>query len=152
MTQTPLSQPRRTRAGDWLGFLLSNASERLRSDTARALAPFNISPKELGALETICADGPISQTDLSKLIRVDRTTMVHIVDRLESAGWIARAQKPGDRRSHALTVTEDGLNRLNHARSVARSVEAAFIASLPPEDVAQLKSALQRLIGDFAQP
>ena len=51
-------------------------------------------------------------------MRVDRTTMVAIVDELEAAGFVDRQRNPEDRRAYALEATDAG--RAGSRRSAAR--------------------------------
>jgi DNA-binding MarR family transcriptional regulator len=134
----------------WLGFLLMKAGEHLKATTAIVLDQFGLTPKEFGALEVIAQSGPLTQTQLSKRILVDRTTVVHLVDRLASAGWIVRGPKPGDRRSHALTLTREGQRRLDDVRRAAQAVELDFVKVLSREELRDLKAKLARLLESFS--
>jgi DNA-binding MarR family transcriptional regulator len=129
----------------WPGFLLMKAGEHLKANTAAVLDQFGLTPKEFGALEVIAQVGPLTQTQLSERILVDRTTVVHLVDRLARGGWIVRGPKPGDRRSHALTLTPEGQRRLKDVRGAARAVEADFVTVLSPQELGELKAKLARL-------
>lgn len=130
----------------WLGFLLNTLGERLRTQTYEALKPWGLSARDLGALESVAAFGPLSQVDLGRTIRMDRTSVVQLVDRLEAAGWMARMPDYEDRRVHLLRLTPEGVERLETVRKLAAEAERDFTRPMSAADLARLKAELRRLL------
>lgn len=126
----------------WFGYLLNQIAGRFRSSTQRALQPLGISPPMLRALEALAVDQPLTQVQLGVRVGMDRTTIVHLVDRFEELGYAQRCRSPKDRRSHALMLTAHGNVALGKARVLARSVEEQVLA---PLSSAQRKSLLELL-------
>lgn len=56
----------------------------------------------------ICSNEGISQKDLSKLIKIDKTTTAKAIKKLENEGYIYRVQDPEDKRYNNLYLTEKG--------------------------------------------
>jgi len=76
---------------------------------------------------------------VADLLRVSRTTMTGILDRLESDGLIARSINPDDRRSFALEVTEGGQELVRQIDSWRSEPLRAAMATM---DEASLKALL----------
>ena len=55
----------------------------------------------------IAERGPLSQAALGELPRIERTTVVAVVDELERAGYVNRGRYAADRRVHSL-ITPTG--------------------------------------------
>jgi DNA-binding MarR family transcriptional regulator len=130
----------------WLGFLLNNLGERLRTLTYESLKPWGLAARDFGALESVAAFGPLSQIELGRIIGMDRTSVVQLVDRLEQAGWMTRQINPQDRRVHLLQLTADGLVRLEALRKLASEAEQELTRGLSPAELSQVKAALRRLL------
>ncbi|MDX2266201.1 MAG: MarR family transcriptional regulator [Hyphomicrobiales bacterium] len=129
----------------WTGYVISQLAGGMRQATAEALAPLGLNPILFGCLEAIAVAGPLSQVALGQMIRVDRTTIVQLLDTLEAAGLAERKPDPSDRRVHAVCLTELGFERLEGARAAAHAAEAAFLAPLSDEERKALVSALRKL-------
>ncbi|HYW51007.1 MAG TPA: MarR family transcriptional regulator [Gemmatimonadaceae bacterium] len=128
----------------YLGFLLSQHAGALNRATAEALLPFRIVPRSLGVLEAIAARGPLSQREIGDICRIDRTTMVAIIDELEAAALVARAVDPENRRAHLVRLTRRAASVLRGARGAAQKAEDRHCVSLSQTERALLSSMLQR--------
>jgi len=129
----------------WIGHQLNQAAARIRTMTAAALAPLGITPPQLRALEAISREQPLSQVRLGELVNMDRSTIVHIVDRFEALGAASREADPADRRSHAVILTPQGARLLAEARDRARDVEDHVLSPLSHDERAALAALLTRL-------
>lgn len=129
----------------WFGHLLNQIAGRIRSRTAAALDPLGLTPPMLRALEVIAADQPLTQVQLGARVSMDRTTIVHVVDRFEALGYARRTRSTADRRSHDLTLTGAGRTALDSARQLAREVEAAILVPLSAGERHTLLELLQAI-------
>jgi len=116
----------------WSGYLFNQIAGRFRSLTQQALQPLGLSPPMLRALETIDSDQPLTQAQLGNRVGIDRTTIVHLVDRFEKLGYAQRSRSSADRRAHVILLTTEGTAALAKARILAREVEALVLAPLSP--------------------
>lgn len=132
-------------AQPWFGHLLNSAAFRVRVATAEALHSLGISPPQLRALEAIAASQPLNQSRLGEIVRMDRTTIVHLVDHLERLGAATREADPADRRSHAIVLTREGMKILTKGRARARAVEDELLTPLTRPERALLLSLLHQL-------
>jgi DNA-binding MarR family transcriptional regulator len=126
--------------------LLGRAHLKHRAIAERELASLGLSGKGFGALILLVQGGPMSQQRLGQSQGVDRTTMVAVVDELESAGYVERRRDPRDRRAYSLHATAKGQRVLERAAKATRRAEEAFLASLPAADRSRLKRLLRTLV------
>ena len=134
------------------GFLLSTLGRRFRDATERALAPLGIKPVHYGVLAVLSAQGPAAQWAVGEKFRIDKSSMVVIVDHLERLNLVERRRNPRNRRAYELILTDAGRNALLEAdRIIARSEEGA-LAPLDKEQRAQLHELLLRLLLVLGEP
>lgn len=132
-----------------VGFLLNKAAQILLEEFEAALAPFGLTAREFGVLRFIDLNGGQSQQQIGAQLRIDRTTMVGLVDGLEQAGYVTRVRDPQDRRRYAVLLTEHGQQQL-HSRLVPieREVTGQFLRGVSQTDRDRLVRVLVTLIDD----
>jgi DNA-binding MarR family transcriptional regulator len=131
---------------DQLGYLLGRSHLEHRAIAERALASLGLSGKGFGALILLVQEGPLSQQRLGRRQGVDRTTMVAVVDELESSGYVERRRDPSDRRAYSLHATAKGREVLQRAAEATQRAEHEFLAPLPAADRRRLKQMLRTLL------
>jgi len=132
----------------WLGFLLAKAAHRYGTTLEQALTCVDLTPKGFGLLLALAAGGPRSQGALGEVLRIDRTTMVALVDELEERGYVERRRDPRDRRVWALHLTPPGEAALEQGRRQAVEVERALLAPLGDAERDRLREMLRVLLDD----
>jgi DNA-binding MarR family transcriptional regulator len=128
-----------------VGFLLNRSAMRIRQMTEEALAPLNIFPKHYGLMAVIKANGPTTQQAISDVLKVDRTTMVLLVDDAESRDIVIRNPHPTDRRCHLLSLSENGCRVYDEASRLVKKVENRFFSVLKKQEKDQLIALLGKL-------
>ena len=129
-----------------LGYLFKHAHALLAERTAEALAPFDISGRELAVLFVLASQEPASQQQAARRLGIDRTTMVAFVDTLEDKGLVARRPDPDDRRRNVVTLTTTGHDTLQRASRASDAAECLFLAPLTQSAGENLKQALVKLV------
>lgn len=129
-----------------LGFVLAKAEQELHGRLDRVTAADGLSIRHLGVLTLVAQRGPMRQTDIADAVRLDRTTVMNLVDDLEAAGFVRRGRDQADRRANAVTATDKGRAWLQRLRPKAETVEQAFLAPLTPAEQAILRELLIRLV------
>ena len=142
--------PRSARIPDALagrvGFLLARAHWVARDLANEALAPVGLQIPEYGSLVIIESEGPLSQQEVSALQGCDRTTMVALIDGLESAGLVERRRNESDRRAYALHITAKGRATVRRASRLLEAADQNLFAPVSDAEVAELRDTLRRLI------
>ena len=129
-----------------LGYLVKHAYLGLAALMAQALEPYGVHPRELGVLSVIAADGAErSQNELASAVGMDRTTMVAVIDELESRGLVERRRSARDRRRNVVTLTDAGGTCLRDAERARAEAESAYLAPLDPDAARALTEALRVL-------
>ena len=65
----------------------------------RVSATIGLKDVDLDCLDIIDASGPVSPSELARLVGLHPATITGILDRLERGGWIVRERDPTDRRA-----------------------------------------------------
>jgi DNA-binding MarR family transcriptional regulator len=111
-----------------------------------ALTSLGIRGKHVRVLGYI-QDGTLSQQDLCRLTGMDRTTMVAVIDDLESLGYARRERATTDRRKHVVIRTDLGADALHDALTRLGEAQDRFFAPLSGEERARLHDLVARLFG-----
>ncbi len=130
-----------------LGWLLDQASHVYATEIAAALAPLGLGSRGYCVLAS-ASRGDLTQTELAKLIGLDKTTMVVTVDELERAGLAERKLSSTDRRARVIEVTSAGRRKVAEAERIIERVQTDVLESLPAGERGAFVSALTRLVGD----
>ena len=129
-----------------LGYLLKHVQLRFFEFSASVLAPLGVSGQEAAVMRAIDSPEPLSQGDIARRMRIDRTTMVALIDDLERKGLAQRRQDPGDRRKNVVELTGAGRETLRLANEAAGEAEQVFLSPLSPEERDQFITALRALL------
>ena len=128
-----------------VGYNLRKAQVAVFQSFQNAVAPHDITPGQFGVLIMIKENEGLSQSDLGAAVGIDRSTMVAVIDRLESRGLVIRAPSPNDRRSYALKLSADGEKLLEELVPRVREHDQSMVKELSAEEQAQLIEFLRRV-------
>ena len=133
----------------WGSLLRAHATlmRRLETDLAQAtgfvLADFDV----LAQLAN--AGGELRMTELAGRALISRSGMTRRVARLVDEGLVRRANVDGDARGVVVALTAAGVARLTETAPVhLRGISELFIAQLDEQELAVLKSALDKVTVD----
>src|SRR6478672_300417 len=148
---TDIAQAQAPLASD-LCWLLSRASYGLTTEFTAALEELGISPRAHSVLFTAMT-GELTQTEIARMVGLDKTTMVVTVDELEAAGLAERRPSSTDRRARVIVVTPGGVRKVREAEEIAERIRADVLATLAPGDREAFVRALGLLVSDrLAEP
>ncbi|ANC90454.1 MarR family transcriptional regulator [Azospirillum humicireducens] len=128
-----------------VGYNLRKAQVALFQSFQNAVAPHDITPGQLGVLIMIRENEGLSQSDLGTAVGIDRSTMVAVIDRLESRGLVVRAPSPNDRRSYALRLSPEGQSLMDDLIPRVQAHDQGMVKDLSPEEQAQFIDFLRRV-------
>jgi MarR family transcriptional regulator, transcriptional regulator for hemolysin len=135
-----------------LCWLLSRASHSLTTEFTAALEASGISPRQHSVLATAMT-GEYTQTELARLVGLDKTTMVVTVDELEAAGFAERRSSERDRRTRVIAVTPAGERKVHEAETILDGVRSDVLSALPAQEREVFLRALGRLVcGRLSEP
>jgi DNA-binding MarR family transcriptional regulator len=110
----------------------------------RQLSAVGLTPARATALAFIGANPGCAQTELGKVLGINRASTMELVNRLVDAGWVER-RAAADRRRHALHLTASGMQQEARFVAQARQVEAALCRGLTAAEQKQLVELLARV-------
>jgi DNA-binding MarR family transcriptional regulator len=128
---------------DVLGYLIKHAHLELEKKTDAALAGLGVTSRDLGALRVIAGGEARSQQEVAGVLGVDRTSMVSLLDTLESRGIVARRPSEHDRRRNVVELTGTGRQLFDQAEAASLAVERDFTAPLGAQGATKLRHALR---------
>jgi MarR family transcriptional regulator, lower aerobic nicotinate degradation pathway regulator len=129
----------------WPGYLLAFIAERATDRFERELAPEGIRSRHASVLVVIDAEGPMSQRELGRRLRIDKSPMVGVVDDLERLGLAERRRDSSDRRVQAIHLTPKGRVALERVMQLAEIENARTFGVLDEDERAQLHDLLLRV-------
>ena len=126
--------------------LLSLAHRYARAAANRALQEHELDLRHMSVLEYLAVSGPASQRTLVDALHLDKSSMVYVVDELESQGLAERNRSQYDRRSYAVRITAAGEERLRAAGRTAAAVMEELMTPFSPDEREQLERLLTRFV------
>jgi DNA-binding MarR family transcriptional regulator len=137
-----------------LGAVLGWAAENAREVADQALEPLALTVKHFGVMTFLRHEtegegerGSLSQQAIGERLRIDRTTMVSLIDDLERAGYMKRVRNPADRRAYVITLTAAGRKAQARAEEAVDAHALEFFGRLSEPERQELHRLLTRLIG-----
>jgi DNA-binding MarR family transcriptional regulator len=141
--------PSRSGLEAWGSLLRAHATlvRRLELDLAEttglALADFDV------LAQLALAGGELRMTDLANRTLISRSGMTRRVNRLVDQGLVGRANVDGDARGVVVVLSDAGVARLAETAPVhVRGVAELFVSQLDEQELAALKSCLDKVIVD----
>ena len=129
------------------GFLLSKAGQLSHEEFDRLVGSMmGLKARHYGALAVLADEGPHAQSDLGDKLRIDRSTMVAVVDDLEGMGFVERRRDREDRRRYELTLTDAGRRAFSEAEGLVEGVQEAVLAPLDEAQRRQLHELLTSVL------
>ncbi|MET3599805.1 MarR family winged helix-turn-helix transcriptional regulator [Martelella mangrovi] len=132
--------------GAFIGYNMKRAFLLVQEDMRRVLEPLGLRMMTFSVLSIVVENPDISQTQLSQVLKIERSGMVVLVDELENGDLISRNRVPGDRRTYALRATPKGQRLWEKAKAAVEGHEATLFGGLlSDEEQALLRGMLRKI-------
>ena len=118
---------------------------------AAALESIGLTPALFALLNVLGAREGAMQQELGSALGIDPSTMVTLIDELETAGLARRRLHPTDRRARTVALTPKGRRALERARRMALQVDDEVLHGLTAAERRELLKLLRRAL-DSAPP
>lgn len=131
---------------DDLTWLLHKAAHRMRSELDRVASDAGLSDvRDWIVLASLNEGVQCTQLELSRLLGLDKTTLISVLDRLEQRELIVRTADPSDRRVRIPRITAAG-RRVQATFAADRdAAEAQMLAGIEPEQRVMLVALLTQI-------
>lgn len=126
-----------------LGYHLRLTQLAVFKDFSAAVEDPQITPSLYAVLVVIGANPGLKQTELASAVRLDRSSVVSVVDKLEKRKLVLRQRVEGDRRTNALALTRAGQALLNELTRRVQAHEGRLAENLSERE----RATLIRLLG-----
>ncbi len=130
----------------WPAFLLSQVGAHSAGRFADRLAPLGLKPPHAGILRALDRADGLSQQALGETLGAFPSRLVVLLDELEGSGLVERRDRPGDRRSYSLHLTDAGREALKQIIRVARQHQDELCDALDESEREQLAGYLRRIV------
>lgn len=128
-----------------VGFTLSQLGFETSRRFAELVGKIGLEPRHFAVLRAALANEGQSQQAIADRLRIPPSTMVALVDHLESWKMLERRRDPSDRRAHLVHLTPAGSTLLRKAIDLAMQQEKRVCAGLSDEERATLLELLGRV-------
>jgi MarR family transcriptional regulator, organic hydroperoxide resistance regulator len=129
-----------------LTFLLHAAADRMAVDLDRAALKMGLNDVRDWLVLAALDDGQQrTQLELSRVVCVDKTTLITVLDRLEQLQLVVRTVDPTDRRVRIPQITPAGRRAYAKFATARDAAEASALDGVDPEQRALLLDLLGRI-------
>jgi DNA-binding MarR family transcriptional regulator len=138
-------EPDQPHLEEFIGYNLKRAYMIVLADFRRALGDEGMAPRQFSALSLVVQFPNITQSGLARMLGIERSGLVALVDELEGRGFLGRTHVPGDRRVQALVATPAGRRACQEALDAVRAHEAQLLSVLSAEEKETLAALLKKI-------
>lgn len=131
--------------------LLHRACQRVDDLFLANPSEHGITPRQYAVLRALATNTDVSQTDISDVSGIDRSTLADIVRRLVGRGLVQRKRTKADARMYAVRLSDAGRNALASAALAARSADSNLLAPLSSIEREQFLAMLDRVVEGKSQ-
>jgi len=133
-------------------FLICLARHRLFASLDRALTDAaGVTAAQSGALYYLLDNDGCLLGALSQALKLDKSAITGLVDRLEKKGLVQRRTTPTDRRAINIYLTRKGRAAAEKCLHVTREYNSAIKDGLSHEEIECFSRILQMVISRFSQ-
>lgn len=130
---------------DIVGFHIRLAHGAVYRHFMETFAHLDLTQKQVSVLWLVSDHPGIAQTDLARRLRMDRATVMAIVNRLQDRGYLERGRSEVDKRRQTLDLLPAGHAALRAARKAILDHEKWLKSRFTKREVGQLIRLLTRI-------
>jgi DNA-binding MarR family transcriptional regulator len=117
----------------------------MRRDFERRSRSTGLTRAQWAVLAYLARSEGTSQAALAEMLEIEPITLVRLLDRLESAGWVERRPDPSDRRVRRLYLTETARPLMDQFQELAAATREAALSGLNETERRQLTALLTKV-------
>jgi len=132
------------------GFLLKDVSDLYVRHFERRVGALGLTLPQCRVLVGLVNHDGISQSELAELTGIDPMTLVRILDRTESDGWLERRSDPTDRRTQYLYTRAKSKSLFDDIWHLADLTCREAFAGIPQKHAVLMIELLAKIQSNFA--
>lgn len=133
------------RLEDNIGFLATRFSWHAVRHANHALTPLGLKTRPYALLELATSSAGISQKEIGRLMCLDASAVVALIDGLQEQGLVTRRQDPSDRRRSLIAATPQGAELAAVAADAVQEAYAGMLEALTAREREIVGPALLKL-------
>ena len=131
--------------------LVTQAGRQMRRTVDARLRPYGLTEATwLPLLYLSRAPAPMRQKDLAAMLTLDSSSVVRILDALQTSGLVERREEAGDRRAKATSLTMFGRSMAEQIEEVTQQVRREIHAGLTDDELETATRVLQHICRSLA--
>jgi DNA-binding MarR family transcriptional regulator len=127
------------------GFLIHDVSRLRRIVVDRSLKPLGITRSQWWVLAFLSRRDGMTQTALAADLDLTKVAIGGLLDRMETAGFVARRADKRDGRSRRVFLTRSGSTLVTTIRENVEAIELEILARVPEDALNQAAETLMTL-------
>jgi len=142
--------------GQSVGYLLWQLSRLFNATLSSAIEGSGLHMGKVLILATLRAQrelhrgDQLTQTELTRITGIEKSSLVLFLDALEQDGWVQRLRHPTDRRAYIVSLTEEGARRFEGVGFALYRQQQDNLSALNSAEQAQFMDLLTSLHADLA--
>ncbi|MFM0211011.1 MarR family transcriptional regulator [Paraburkholderia sediminicola] len=133
---------------DLLGYNVRRAYLVIQAHFDMQMEKLEVRQADFAVLSTLRRNPGINQKSLAEALAIAPPNLATLLDRLESAGLLARQRSTDDKRIQLVSLTPQGTKRHAQAVKAARKADEAAVHRLSSDERDQLRLLLSKIFKD----
>lgn len=128
-----------------VGVLLHKVDLNITNYLKKELIPYQLAPEQHLLMALLLESEGLSQSEISKTLHKDKSSVTRMIVSLEKKGYIHRAISKMDRRSVEVYLTEEGRDLEEVINRVSKNTKALLEGSFEENELTELKRLLMKV-------
>lgn len=116
------------------GFLFRRLNSLANALFAASSGQTEITPMQMGVLLAVQQNGLISLRELTRKMKVDRSTLQEVVKRMVDKGLLSRRSPANDKRAHEVWLAADGIELVRKHMDAIEKMQERLLEGLPVDE------------------
>ncbi len=130
---------------NFVGYNLKRAYMVIQADFRKIQGSEGLSTRVFSALSLVVEYPQITQSELARMLGIERSGLVAITDELERRNYLTRVPVPGDRRVQALVPTQAGQTAYKDCLALVQAHEDGLLTGLSDKERETLVDLLRKI-------
>ncbi|HKE71572.1 MAG TPA: MarR family transcriptional regulator [Nocardioidaceae bacterium] len=132
-----------------LGYQVNHLARLLAQALRRRIEELGVVPGQFAQLLALYEQDGLTQSELSRRVRIEQPTMAVTLKRMERDGLVERVPDPSDRRQALVLLTERARRLEGDLTDAAQAINAEAVDGLSAAEISAFMRTLDRLIGNL---